>query len=234
MGFQGSDGFYQSNYGDVNQDYSQQAYSQQDNNAYYGNTGGYGGYDASYNGQQQDMYNPNAAYTGNIMTPQMPAKPDGLPDNYSGGFEDEPPLLEELGINFDHIYQKTVAVMNPWKHTSSEVINEVDLTGPFVFCMALGAAMLMVGKVQFGYIYGIGAVGVIGMWFLLNLMAPKGAHLGVIASVLGYCILPIVILSVINILVSLQGILGTIAAPAAVCWCAISASKLFSDGLEMK
>ena len=32
--------------------------------------------------------------------------------------------------------------------------------------MALGAAMLMVGKVQFGYIYGIGAVGVIGMWFL--------------------------------------------------------------------
>ena len=43
---------------------------------------------------------------------------------YSGGFEDEPPLLEELGINFDHIYQKTVAVMNPWKHTSSEVINE--------------------------------------------------------------------------------------------------------------
>ena len=49
-------------------------------------------------------------------------------------------------------------------------------------------------------------------------MAPKGAHLGVIASVLGYCILPIVILSVVNILVSLQGILGTIAAPAAVCW----------------
>ena len=40
------------------------------------------------------------------------------------------------------------------------------MTGPFVFCMALGSAMLMVGKVQFGYIYGIGAVGVIGMWLL--------------------------------------------------------------------
>ena len=26
--------------------------------------------------------------------------------------------------------------------------------------------MLMVGKVQFGYIYGIGAVGVMGMWTL--------------------------------------------------------------------
>ena len=115
--------------------------------------------------------------------------------------------------------------------------------------MALGAAMLMVGKVQFGYIYGIGAVGVIGMWFLesfhilskvislvflrtvmvleikmignlqkLNLMAPKGAHVGVIASVLGYCILPIVILSVINILIDLKGIIGTVASIAAVLW----------------
>ena len=98
--------------------------------------------------------------------------------------------MEELGINFDHIYQKTIAVLNPWRTTDSAVINEgmvfdrevskgfdyrriwikknekVDLTGPFVFCMALGSAMLMVGKVQFGYIYGIGAVGVIGMWLL--------------------------------------------------------------------
>ena len=73
-----------------------------------------------------------------------------------------------MGINFDHIYQKTVAVLNPWKTTDSSVVNEVDLTGPFVFCMALGAAMLMVGKVQFGYIYGIGAVGVFGMWLLVR------------------------------------------------------------------
>merc|ERR1712008_655563 len=62
-----------------------------------------------------------------------------------------------LGMNFDHIYQKTIAVLNPWRTTDSAVINEVDLTGPFVNCMALGTAMLMVGKVQFGFIYGIGA-----------------------------------------------------------------------------
>lgn len=52
----------------------------------------------------------------------------------------------------------------------------------------------------------------------LNLMAPKGAHVGVIASVLGYCILPIVILSVINILIDLKGIIGTVASTAAVLW----------------
>jgi hypothetical protein len=65
-------------------------------------------------------------------------------------------------------------------------------------------------------------------------MAPKGAHLGVIASILGYCILPIVLLSVVNIIFDLHGILGTVASAGAVVWCAISSSKLFSDGLEMK
>ncbi len=38
-----------------------------------------------------------------------------------GAFEDEPPLLEELGINFDHIRQKTLAVLNPFQVSSSEV-----------------------------------------------------------------------------------------------------------------
>ena len=103
-----------------------------------------------------------------ICKPFIGASSGPSEDVYAGGFEDEPPLLEELGINFDHIYQKTVAVLNPWKTTDSSVVNEVDLTGPFVFCMALGAAMLMVGKVQFGYIYGIGAVGVFGMWMLVR------------------------------------------------------------------
>merc|ERR1712227_184079 len=230
-----SDGFYNSNWDqtDQNQVYDNQAYSNSYDPNAYGQQQQYGQYDQSaYSAPTQQSYG------GQMFTPGDGSNtgPSSGPneDVYAGGFEDEPPLLEELGINFDHIYQKTVAVLNPWKTTDSSVVNEVDLTGPFVFCMALGAAMLMVGKVQFGYIYGIGAVGVFGMWLLLNVMAPKGAHVGVIASVLGYCILPIVLLSIINILVDLQGVVGTFASGGAVCWCAISASKLFSDGLEMK
>jgi hypothetical protein len=30
-------------------------------------------------------------------------------------FENEPPLLEELGVRFDHIFNKTQAVVNPTK-----------------------------------------------------------------------------------------------------------------------
>ena len=64
-------------------------------------------------------------------------------------------------------------------------------------------------------------------------MAPKGAHVGVIASVLGYCILPIVLLSIINILVDLQGVVGTFASGGAVCWCAISGS-VYNRKLDLK
>lgn len=41
-------------------------------------------------------------------------------------FEDEPPLLEELGINFEHIKVKTVAVLNPLKDASAEVFVFLD------------------------------------------------------------------------------------------------------------
>ncbi len=39
----------------------------------------------------------------------------------SGAFDDERPLLEELGINFDHIRQKTLAVLNPVGTASATV-----------------------------------------------------------------------------------------------------------------
>lgn len=33
---------------------------------------------------------------------------------YSGSFEDEPPLLQELGIDFELIKQKVILLMNMW------------------------------------------------------------------------------------------------------------------------
>ncbi|KAK6172596.1 hypothetical protein SNE40_016219 [Patella caerulea] len=47
----------------------------------------------------------NAQYSGSIFTPQAApvyTAPPGGPEDY----ENEPPLMEELGINFDHILQK--------------------------------------------------------------------------------------------------------------------------------
>lgn len=38
-----------------------------------------------------------------------------LPDDDDEDYDNEPPLLEELGINFEHIWSKTLAVIVPMK-----------------------------------------------------------------------------------------------------------------------
>ncbi|XP_059743502.1 protein YIPF7 isoform X1 [Bos taurus] len=142
--------------------------------------------------------------------------------------------LEKLGINFDHIWQKTLTVLNPMKPADGSIMNETDLTGPILFCMALGATLLLAGKVQFGYVYGMSAIGCLGIHALLNLMSSSGVSYGCVASVLGYCLLPMVILSSCAIFFSLQGTFGTVSALVIIGWCSLSASKIFTSALAME
>ncbi|KAG7271734.1 hypothetical protein CRUP_007816 [Coryphaenoides rupestris] len=48
-----------------------------------------------------------------------------------------------LGINFDHIWQKTLTVLHPMKLADGSIMNETDLAGPMVFCLAFGATLLL-------------------------------------------------------------------------------------------
>jgi len=235
-------GFYQSNYGDEysqqyggQQQQQQQQYSQQqpNNAAYYGNNNASYGYDPAYGQAQTAPYAAGNAYYGEIMTPSTTQPETFAADAYSGGFEDEPPLLEELGINFDHITKKTFAVLNPFTVTDASIVNETDLTGPLIFCLALGGTLLLGGKVSFGYIYGISALGVVAMYALLNTMSSTGVTVGCVASIIGYCILPMVFLSIVSIVLSLKGIIGIVLSLLTISWCSLSASKLFVCGLEM-
>lgn len=50
----------------------------------------------------------------------------------------------ELGIDFDHMWQKTLTVLNPFKPADGSIMNETDLTGPILFCIALGVTLMMV------------------------------------------------------------------------------------------
>lgn len=176
-----------------------------------------------------NIYPQLGAYSGSILTPETAATFGGVaPDNY----EDEPPLLEELGINFDHILQKTVAVLNPFKEPNPTILQETDLTGPLVFCLCFGGFLLLSGKVHFGYIYGIGVLGCLSMYSLLNLMSESGVSVGCTISVLGYCLLPMVALSGLSVL-SLKGTFGIALTLIAVSWCSFSASKLFTSALAM-
>ncbi|XP_076045205.1 protein YIPF5-like isoform X1 [Oratosquilla oratoria] len=189
-----------------------------------------------YNVEQNQAYAPMPPSQQPAMfTPGPSMMTPGPPESAPTGdtLEDEPPLLEELGINPDAIVQKTLTVLNPMRQTDPNILQDTDLAGPLAFCLAFGSFLLLSGKVHFGYIYGIGVMGCVAMYGLLNMMSMGGVGLGVVVSVLGYCLLPMVGLAGINVLISLQGVVGMVLTGASILWCSISASKLFVTALSM-
>ncbi|XP_055290781.1 protein YIPF7 isoform X2 [Moschus berezovskii] len=221
--------FYQSNYTIDNQEQTCN-----DSNA-CGNL--YGSRKRQASEQPQPAFVPaemllSSGYSGQFFQPAS-NQDYYSPSSYIDSFDEEPPLLE-VGINFDHIWQKTLTVLNPMKPADGSIMNETDLTGPILFCMTLGATLLLAGKVQFGYVYGMSAIGCLGIHALLNLMSSSGVSYGCVASVLGYCLLPMVILSSCAIFFSLQGTFGTASALVIVGWCSLSASKIFMSALAME
>ena len=128
----------------------------------------------------------------------------------SGGYPDEEPLLQELGINFSHIYSKAKAVINPVAKIDSHIMDDTDLFGPLIFCFLLGIFQLLSGKVHFGYIYGVALLGCTSIFGILNLMSPTGIDIYRVASVLGYSLLPIVFLSFMSSFIALKGMAGLI------------------------
>ncbi|CAK9294165.1 unnamed protein product [Gordionus sp. m RMFG-2023] len=177
-------------------------------------------------------YNQN--YQGQIFTPVSTTKPNPS-YNYSSELEEnEPPLLEELGIDFNCIRYKTLSVLNPFKKCNSQLNTENDLAGPLLFCLLFGMSLLLAGKVHFGYIYGISGLGSLSIYCLLNLMSSLGVSFLCIISVLGYSLLPIIILSIISIFLTLNSITGTILILSSILWCAVSASKMFVETLRLE
>jgi hypothetical protein len=168
----------------------------------------------------QDPYD---AYTGPLSSAQYYGTQCEL---------EEPPLLEELGINTDRIFEKSVAVLNPFYSDvpfNVNILYETDLAGPAALCILLGACLLLAGsKAHFGYVYGLIMISCIAMYVLLTLMTTEGnITFGSVASVLGYCLLPVVVLSVLGIFLPLYSLLGSMCAALAVMWSSLSASKLF-------
>lgn len=60
------------------------------------------------------------------------------------------------------------------------------------------------GKSQFGYIYGVALLGDVSIYMLLNMMSEEGIDAYRVASVLGYCLLPLCILAAISVFVALE------------------------------
>ena len=115
--------------------------------------------------------------------------------------------------------------------STSEIVHDDDFAGPLLFCLALATLLLFKGKVHFGTIYGVFAIGLVGLWAVLNLMSSRGIDMLRTASIMGYCLLPIVLLAALSIPIELQGLVGWIFIPLAVGWCANAASLFFVAAL---
>ncbi|THU95660.1 Yip1-domain-containing protein [Dendrothele bispora CBS 962.96] len=179
-------------------------------------------------GPQGSISNGGVAYGGNIQPVGGWWTAFG-----TGGFEGEPPLLEELGINFSHIRAKSMTVLNPLSHIDEHIMDDADLAGPilFVFCFAI--FLLFSGKPNFGYSYGVGLFGSISIYLLLNLMSEKGIDAYRVTSVLGYCLLPMVGIGAVSVMMTLDDIFGYLLALISIIWCTYSASGIFVAVLRM-
>ncbi|KAL3410700.1 Yip1-domain-containing protein [Aspergillus fumigatus] len=88
------------------------------------------------------------------------------------GYEGEPPLLEELGVNFEHIRTKTLTVLNPFARIDQHLMDDSDLYGALLYIVLYGTFLLLSGKVFYGYIYGVAVFGTVVLHLILSLMSP--------------------------------------------------------------
>lgn len=183
-----------------------------------------------------NMYLPKTTYLDSQGDQNYPKifTPHNVEDAAPTEF-DEPPLLEELEIYPDRILEKTLAVLNPFHgkglaDDAEFLTQDTDLAGPLLFCLMLAVILFVSGSsTPFGYVYGISMISCIMMYFLLSLMTINNNMftLTSVASILGYCLLPLVGLSALRIFITLHGNVGLILTMFAILWACLSASRLF-------
>ena len=91
-----------------------------------------------------------------------------------------------------------------------EILEEPDLTGPILLTSLLGMLLLFNRKLNFGFIYGYGFFGCFVIYFLLNMILDNYIQLYDVVSVIGYCITPVLFVSVINLFVNMKNTIGII------------------------
>ena len=131
-------------------------------------------------------------------------------------------------------------------------MDDSDLAGPILFFLLFGTFLLFSGKVHFGYIYGLALVGSLSLHTIFSLMSPpidpadvphpiqdhmhqsgRGQNLSSTltfprsASVLGYCLLPLVLTSLVGVLLPMDTLVGYVISSAAIVWCTFSSSGMF-------
>ncbi|KAG5086707.1 hypothetical protein JHK82_054104 [Glycine max] len=137
----------------------------------------------------------------------------------SANFDDEEPLLDELGIHPDQIWSKIRSVLNPFR-VNHTVHKDSDLSGPILLYMSFCLFQLLAGKIQFGVILGWIVVSSIFLYVVFNMLAGRTGNLDLhtCTSVVGYCLLPVVIFSALSLFLPVDGVIRLSVAAVFVLW----------------
>ena len=146
---------------------------------------------------------------------------------------------------------QTLTVLNPLGRIESHLMDDADLAGPLLFCALFGTFLLLSGKLWFGYVCGLAALGAFSLNFVFSMMSPPLSQdemaaaqqdqlhyhgspnlsstltLGRSSSVLGYCLLPLVFTSLIGVVLPLDSLAGYCLVSLAIAWCTYSSSAMF-------
>merc|ERR1719510_473059 len=121
-----------------------------------------------------------------------------------------------------------------FKRLDEEVLREGDLTGPLVVILALNLCLMLSGKVVIGLIYGLVGMTSTLICMLINVMSQRSSiNLYHTMSILGYGLIPIVLLAFIGIFVSLKTTFGTVVAIICIGWATATSSRFFATAIAM-
>ncbi|KAF4659417.1 Protein yipf5 [Perkinsus chesapeaki] len=153
-------------------------------------------------------------------------------DDDDDEFVNDPPLLQELGIDLDAIAARIKSILF-FRGVSQNLMTDTDLGGPLLIAAAFGTMLVLAGKVHFGYIYGLGMVGCIGIYLLTNVMSPKKNGIDLYTT-MSYGLLPVVFLAAAAVFVKFRGATGIVVAVLDVLWCTLTASRFLEAAVDMQ
>jgi protein YIPF5/7 len=106
-------------------------------------------------------------------------------------------------------------------------LHDEDIGGPFLICVVLGGILLLGGKLHFGYLFGYSVAGSLLMKMLLSLMAQIPISIYHTMSVLGYCLMPMIVLALSGLFITANTLPRFVIMALCIGWSTHSASSMF-------
>jgi hypothetical protein len=155
---------------------------------------------------------------------------------YTGVNTLDEPISKTIGRDLFSIYVKLFQVLYPRRTDGREVLRDWDLWGPLILCLALGIMLSANAPPDQSLGVFTGVVVIVSVGSLIVTLNAKllGGKVSLFQSlcVLGYCIFPLVVASVVSTFVHVLYVRAPVAL-AAWAWC-VWASVNFFDGTRIE